>query len=60
MDRDTDVLSSVPALSRSRVPKAELNVITISQDVIEIAKAFFQMLIDIVTMALDEKSLKGA
>ncbi len=40
--------------------KVELNLITVSQDVIEIAKAFFQMLIDIVTMALDEKSLKGA
>lgn len=39
--------------------KGELSLITISQDVIEIAKAFFQLLIDIITTVLDERTLYG-
>ncbi len=44
--------------SNGKPGQANLSLITVSQDVIDIAKAFFQMLIDIVTTALDEKNLQ--
>ncbi len=46
-------------LQKGQTNKEESNLITITQDVIEIARAFFQLLIDIVTTALDERTLKA-
>lgn len=37
----------------------KIGLITVTQEVIEIAKLFFELLIDIVCTALDEKTLRG-
>ena len=44
--------------SKGKPGQANLNLILVSQDVIDLAKAFFQLLIDIITRALDAKTLK--
>ena len=44
--------------SNGKPGHGNVNLITLSQDVIDIAKAFFQLLIDIITTVLDGKTLK--